>query len=348
MEPLIEMMQIKGNSEVTRQLWPNDEFADFENADSMTKFSGREKRKDNYVRYAVIKGTSFKKELGANPFKFGFVGGTDNHNSAMGDVDEDNYIGSHGPTDGTVEARRTEEVDGWIDARDSSPGSLTGVWAPKNTRSAIWDALAARETFVTSGPRIKVRMFAGSELPNNPDNAVTLVNDSYKKGAPMGSTLTNLMKAPTFTLYAEKDSRGANLDRIQIIKGWSDVKGEPKERIINAVWSGERQHDKNGKLPTVGNSVNLSKATYTNTLGASILMGSWTDTEFDPAQHAVYYARVLEIPTPRWTTYEAVRNNLPLLEDVPAVIQERAWTSPIWYNPIRSAKSNSVKENSHD
>ncbi len=331
MEPLIEMMQIKGNSEVTQQFWPNDEFANFENGDSMAKFSGREKKKDNYVRYAVIKGTQYQETLGANPFKFGFVGGTDNHNSGMGDVDEDNYIGSHGPVDGSVKARRTEAIDGWIDARDSSPGSLTGVWAPKNTRAAIWDSLAARETFATSGPRIKVRMFAGAGLPADPTDAKTLVNDGYAKGVPMGSTITALIKAPTFTVYAEKDSIGANLDRIQIIKGWVDARGESQERIVNVIWGGERKQDAEGKLSVVGNTVDLKTATYTNDIGASILMGSWTDEDFEHKQSAVYYARVLEIPTPRWTTYDAVRNNLSLLEDVPAVIQERAWTSPIWY-----------------
>ncbi|ARN73511.1 DUF3604 domain-containing protein [Oceanicoccus sagamiensis] len=331
MEPLIEMMQIKGNSEVTRQFWPNDEFANFENADSLANFSERVKRKDNYVRYAVIKGTHFQKTLGANPFKFGIVGGTDNHNSGMGDVDEDNYIGSHGPTDGTVDMRRTSDIDGWIRARESSPGALTGVWAPKNTRAEIWDALAARETFGTSGPRIRVRMFAGSDLPANPADAEVLVTEGYAKGVPMGSTLTALSKAPTFTVYAEKDSLSGNLDRLQIIKGWADDKGDTQEKIINVVWAGERQQDADGKLPAVGNTVDLKTATYTNDIGASMLMGSWTDNDFDPQQHAVYYARVLEIPTPRWSTYDAVRNKLPLLDDVPAIVQERAWTSPIWY-----------------
>ncbi len=333
MEPLIEMMQIKGNSEVTRQFWPNDEFADFENGDSMTKFSGREKAKNNYVRYAVIKGLDYQSTINANPFKFGFVGGTDNHNSGMGDVDEDNYIGSHGPVDGSVAERRSGDIDGWIAARDSSPGALTGVWAPKNTRAAIWDSLAARETFATSGPRIKIRLFAGAELAANPTDANALVIDGYAKGVPMGATLAASETAPTFTVYAQKDGPGANLDRVQIIKGWVEADGESQERIVDVVWSGDREVGSDGKLSTVGNSVDLATATYTNDIGVSDLIGSWTDDDFDPKQNAIYYARVLEIPTPRWTTYDAVRNEFPLLEDVPSTIQERAWSSPIWYTP---------------
>jgi hypothetical protein len=217
--------------------------------------------------------------------------------------------------------------------KDLNPGAITGVWAPKNTRTAIFDAMRSRETFATSGPRIKVRLFAGADLPAHPADANALVSDGYARGVPMGATLKALQKAPTFTVYAQKDGPGANLDRIQIIKGWVDAKGEPQERIIDVVWSGERKPAANGKLPPVGDTVDLKTATYANSIGATVLMGSWTDDKFDPAQAALYYARVLEIPTPRWSTYDAVRNGLPLLKDVPATIQERAWTSPIWYKP---------------
>lgn len=329
MEPLIEMMQIKGNSEVDRKFWPTDEFADFENADSMANFSGRVKAKDNYVRYAVVKGLEYQNELGANPFKFGFVGGTDNHNSGMGDTDEDNYIGSHGPADGTVEVRRTGDIDGWIAARDSSPGALTGVWATRNTRAAIWDALHSRETFATSGGRLKVRMFGGPGLPR-PADEKTMVEQGYKQGSPMGSTLTALPAAPSFTVWAAKDPEGANLDRIQIIKGWVDAKGTAQEKIVEVVWAGDRTAGTNGKLPPVGNTVDLKTARYTNSIGAPVLMGHWTDPDWKAGQVALYYARALEIPTPRWTTYDAVRNKLPLLDNVPATVQERAWGSPIW------------------
>ena len=247
---------------------------------------------------------------------------------------ENDYIGSHGPADGTLDARRTGEIDGWIKAKESSPGTIAAVWATRNTRAAIWDAMAARESFVTSGPRIKVRFFSGADLDASPTDARALVEQGYHGGVPMGGTITGLTKTPTFTVWASKDPDGANLDRIQIIKGWVDAKGEPQDRVIDVAWSGDRKPGKDGKLPSVGNTVDVKQATYTNAIGSVELMGSWTDPTFDPKQHALYYVRVLEIPTPRWTTYDAVRNNLPLLEDVPTTIQERAWTSPIWYAPL--------------
>lgn len=330
MEPLIEMMQIKANSEATKQFWPNDEFANFENGDSMAQFSGRIKAKENYVRYAVVKGTQYQRDLGANPFHFGFAGGTDNHNSGAGDTEEEGYIGSHGPADGSIEERRKGTIDGWIASNDSNPGALTGVWAVKNTRAAIWDAMAARESFATSGTRLRVRMFGGENLTAAGDEK-SLVASGYRDGVPMGGQLSGLSRAPTFTVWASKDPDGANLDRIQIIKGWVDAKGEPQEKIIDVVWAGQRKPGTNGKLPPVGNTVDLKTAAYSNSIGAPTLMGAWTDPDWKAEQNAVYYSRALEIPTPRWTTYDAVRNNLPLLADVPATVQERAWGSPIWY-----------------
>lgn len=332
-ERLIEMMQIKANSEVVASLWPADEFADFENGLSMADYSGRTFQKENFVRWAVTKGLAYQRDLGINPYQLGFIGGTDSHNGTPGDVAEDNYVGSHGGADNTPRQRREGEIPGWIKAKESNPGSLAGVWATKNTRGAIWDAMHARETFVTSGTRIKPRFFGGGGLATEPADPIELVEQGYKNGVPMGGSLKGLTASPNFTVHAMKDPDGANLDRIQIIKGWVDEHGEPQERIINVVWSGNRQLKADGNLPPVGNTVNLKTATYTNSIGGSQLMGSWTDDRFDPKQAAVYYVRVLEIPTPRWTTYDAVRNGLPLLEDVPATIQERAWTSPIWYTP---------------
>jgi hypothetical protein len=331
-EPLIEMMQIKANSEVNRKLWPADEFADFENGDSIQNYSDRTFEKENFVRWAAIKGLHYDKMLGVNPYKFGFVGGTDSHNGTPGDVAEANYVGSHGGADGPVKRRRDEDIAGWIMGRDSNPGALTGVWAQKNTRGAIFDAMKARETFATSGPRIKVRFFGAPGLATSSD-PVALVKEGYKQGVPMGGTLEDLGEAPTFTVHAMKDPVGANLDRIQIIKGWVDDEGEPQEKIVDVVWSGSRKQDADGKLPPVGNTVDVKTARYENSIGSAELIGSWTDTEFDPKQHALYYTRVLEIPTPRWSTYDAVRNDLPLLSDVPSSVQERAWTSPIWYSP---------------
>jgi hypothetical protein len=331
-ERLIEMMQIKGNSEVYRKFWPADEFADFENADSVGTFSGRVFRKDNFVRWSVIKGLDYQAKLGANPFQYGFTGGTDNHNGLPSDVAENDYVGSHGPADGTLKERRGGEIDGWIKGPDANPGSVAAVWATRNTRAAIWDAMAARESFVTSGPRIKVRVFAGADLAK-PTDAKSLVEQGYKAGVPMGGTLKALARAPTLTVWAAKDADGAYLDRIQIVKGWVNAKGEPQDKVYDVVWSGQRKPGANGKLPPVGNTVDVKTAKYTNDIGAAELFGSWTDPEFDPKKPALYYLRVLEIPTPRWTTYDAVRNNLPLLASVPATVQERAWTSPIWYTP---------------
>ena len=331
-EPLIEMMQIKGNSEVVASLWPDDEFADFENAESLATYSDRTFQKRNFVRWAITKGLVYETELGANPYKLGFIGGTDNHNGAPSDVDEATYNGSHGVADGTVGERRTGEIDGWVKGPEANPGSIAGVWAPRNTRGAIFDAMQARETFVTSGPRIKPRFFAGPALVAT-DDPVRMVLDGYANGVPMGGTLSGLDGAPSFTVQAMKDPMGANLDRIQIVKGWVDESGEPQERIIDVVWSDARVPGPDGRLQAVGSTVDPATATYTNDIGAAELIGHWTDDAFDLAAPALYYVRVIEIPTPRWTTYDAVRNGLPLPDGVPVSIQERAWTSPIWYTP---------------
>jgi hypothetical protein len=332
-EPLIEMMQIKGNSEVHRKFWASDEFADFENADSIQKYSDRIFNKRDFVREGLKLGVAFEQRLGVNPFKYGFIGGTDSHNGIPAAVAEDSFIGGHGPEDGSVEVRRTGGVGGWIDGKDLSIGSLAGVWATSNTRAAIWDAMKRRETFTTSGPRIKVRFFGGADLRDKIHNMEEFAALAYEHGVPMGGDLGPIGVAPTFMVHAMKDPDGANLDRIQIIKGWSNADGSLGEKIIDVSWSDGRIPDADGKLPPVGNTVDLSTALYKNSIGNGELIGSWIDDEFDPEQHAFYYARVLEIPTPRWTTYDAVRNGLPLLDDVPATIQERAWSSPIWYRP---------------
>ncbi len=332
-EPLIEMMQIKANSEVVASLWPADEFANFENGESLQVNNGRTFRRESFVRWAVTKGLAYERDLGANPYALGFVGGTDSHNGTPSDVVEDNYAGSHGGADNSVARRREGDITGWIAARESNPGAITGVWATKNTRAALWDAMRARETFATSGTRIRPRFFCGFGLTPNPADPLALVREGYAGGVPMGGSLTVGASALTCTVHASKDPDGANLDRIQIIKGWADAGGEPQESIIDVVWSGNRTPGPDGKLPPVGNTVDPGSATYTNDIGSAQLMGSWTDNDFDPAQHALYYARVLEIPTPRWTTYDAVRDGLPLLDNVPATVQERAWTSPVWYAP---------------
>lgn len=332
-EPLIEMMQIKGNSEVHRKFWPNDEFADFENGDSIQRYSDRSFQTENFVRWAVIKGLDYENKLGVNPYQMGFTGGSDTHNGTPADVVEDNYIGSHGPVDGSVQRRREAGIPDWILGKDTNPGSIAGVWAARNTRAAIWDAMQARESFVTSGTRIKPRFFCGEKLPVKPEDATALVEQGYAQGVPMGATLRGIKSAPTCSVYATKDPDAANLDRIQIIKGWAGADGSQHEKIIDVAWSGDRKPGANGKLPAVGNTVDVKTAQYTNTIGSAELLASWTDPDFDPSAPTLYYVRVLEIPTPRWTTYDAVHNNLPLLDDAPATIQERAWTSPIWVTP---------------
>jgi hypothetical protein len=335
-EPLIEMMQIKGNSEVHRTFWPNDEFADFENADSIQNYNARTFIKGNFVRDGIIKGLEVEQKLGANPFKYGFVGGTDNHNGTPGNTAEDNFMaGSHGAADGTVERRRSSEVGGWLKGTDLNPGALTSVWADSNTREAIWDGLHRKETYATSGTRITVRFFGGWDYPASIATQNGLAKAGYAGGVAMGGDLKTAPngKSPRFIVAARKDPDGANLDRIQIIKGWVDKAGETHEKIYDVVASGQRQPDANGKLPPVGNTVNLDKATYENSVGAPELSTVWADPDFSPSMRALYYVRVLEIPTPRWSTFDAVRSGGKIPEGVAATVQERAWTSPIWYTP---------------
>lgn len=334
-EPLIEIMQIKGASEVHRSFWAQDEFAGFENADSLAKYSGRTLDERNFVRWGLGRGLAFEQSLGTNPFRLGFAGGTDNHNGLPSDVEEYDWNGGHGPEDGSVERRRTAEVGGWADGQDLNPGSLTGVWATENSRGALWDAMMARETFATSGTRIQVRLFGGSELTADPKDPRAMAAEGYARGVPMGGTLVAGERPPTFTVYALKDPDGANLDRTQIIKCWVDAAGGQHEKIVDVAWSQGRERNESGALPLVGDTVDLEEATYENSIGSPQLIGSWTDPDFDPARHALYYARALEIPTPRWSTYDAVRAGLPLLPEVPATVQERAWSSPIWFAPSK-------------
>ncbi len=333
-EPLIEMMQVKGNSEVYLSFWAADEFSDFENADSIQDYSGRSFKKENFVRWGLGKGLAYEKSLGVNPYQYGIVGGTDNHNGTPGNVEESNFkAGSHGAADGSIDLRRTGEVGGWIKGKDLNPGALTGVWANQNTRQAIWDAMKARETFATSGPRIKVRLFGQLGPYTSNSDPKTLIEQGYAQGVPMGGTLKGDGRTPGFFVWAMADPNGANLDRIQIVKGWVDERGIPRDKVYDVVWSDDRKPGVDGKVPAVGNTVDLGRATYTNDIGAPQLIGTWIDPDFDAKQQALYYVRALQIPTPRWSTYDAVRNALPLLEDLPATVQERAWSSPIWYTP---------------
>lgn len=329
MEPLIEMMQVKGNSEVVPQFWQADEFADFENAESLQQFSGRTYQKQNFVRYGLDRGLKYHEELGMNPFKYGFVGGTDSHNGSPSNVAEDNYaVGSHGLADRTAENRSKNMLEGEMLIADTNPGAITGVWAEANTRADIWDAMAARETFATSGPRIRVRAFAGQGFLSSYKNFEAMIRDGYEKGVPMGSDYRG-STAPQLLLMAAKDPDGPNLDRIQVVKGWVE-NGLMKDRVYNAVASGDRLRE-DGTVEPIQAPVDMDTGAFNTEKGSPQLMGVWTDPDFDPEQHAYYYVRVLQLPTARWTLWDQVRKGVSYPDDVKLTVVERAWGSPIWY-----------------
>ena len=344
MEPLVEVTQIKGDGESHPFLSPNDEFADYETWDDAnldgTEIKKQEMLQYEYARSALKIGLQMEEKLGVNPFKFGMASGTDGH-TALTAVEENNFFGKHPGVE--PDPKRWEHVViksslddklttlGWQQAA----GGYTGVWATENTREAIFDAMIRKETYATTGPRMRVRLFGGWEFTDEDSQSRMPARIGYEKGVPMGGDLYEAPngKAPTFLVAAVKDPYSGNLDRIQIIKGWLDKKGETHEKVYDVVWSGDREPGKDGKLPAVGNTVDVKKATWTNTIGAPELITTWEDPDFDPQEKAFYYARVIEIPTPRWTAYEAKRYGVEMPEKVPMVTQERAYTSPIWYNP---------------
>ena len=334
-----EIVQTKGASETHPRLSPNDEFAGFESGFMHTLGSGGVVSKVDYsfVRQALINGVGFQEMLGANPYKLGIVGGSDSHNAAS--INEEfNYTGVHGNTDKTAEIRLTAPVTVAGEApRTFGTGGATGVWAPENTRTAIFDGIKSKETFGTSGPLIRVRFFGGWGFSDATMKADDWVAQGYGDGVPMGGDLPAMpdgAKAPTFMVWALKDPQSGHLDRIQVVKGYYGKDGQPWERIYDVAWSDGRTPDpQTGKVPAVGNTVDIPNATYTNTIGDAQLAAVWTDPDFDPSRHTVYYVRVIEIPTPRWSTYDAKKLGMEPLPDVPATIQERAWTSPIWYTP---------------
>jgi hypothetical protein len=343
-EPLTEIEQGKGQSDTHPKLSPNDEFANFELWESLIGYPAQANfMKGSYVRQAYGVGQEFFEKLGVNPFKYGLEGGTDYH-SGFSSTEENNYHGSHDKLD------PQEPIDcakALLTATTSVSGeppvviaaaSLTGVWAEKNTREAIFDALKRKECFGTSGNREQIRMFASWNYPTDLIKQADWVKAAYAGGVPMGADLpanTSNAKRPIFIVQALKDPNMANLDRIQIIKV-TTRNGKSSERIYEVAWAGDRKPDaKTGKLPLIGNTVDLKTATYSNTIGSASLIGTWTDPDFDPEAEATYYARVLEIPTPRWSTILSVKDNLPLNAKVQPSIVERAWTSPIWYTPVR-------------
>lgn len=328
-EPLVEVTQVKGTSETHPALSPNDEFADFELLEfyvatntPVTNFKG------SYVRDAYRTGLEFQDKEGFNPYRFGLVGASDSHTCIV-PIEENNFSGKVGTRDGSPERRLAG-----VKFRHFSASGLAGVWAEANTRGAIHDALARKETWGTTGPRIKVRFFGGFHMDGVKPGAEGWVEAAYANGVSMGGVLkgAGVEGPPTFAVWAIKDPESANLDRIQIVKGWAED-GESHERVYDAVWSGSRVKDPaTGKVPAVGNTVNLETLEYSNTIGAVELKGTWTDPYFRSSQNAFYYVRVLEIPTPRWSLFDAKELGIPSPPDLEKTIQERAYTSPIWYD----------------
>src|SRR5271165_6849255 len=348
-ERLVEIKQIKGASETHPLLSPNDEFANYELSSGLLGLPATVGRIDriqgSYGRQALKDGITMQDVRGYNPYKFGMAGGSDSHNTGS-PYRHDNFYGGHAQIDGTVDRRMAGVLAfGTLDVRLENPGGLTGVWAEENTRASLFDAMYRKETFGVSGPHIKVRFFGGWNYNKDSLKAKDWVHQSYANGVPMGGDLPAMPQggkgtAPTFVLWAVKDPSSANLDRIQIVKGWTK-NGQSFEKIFDVVWSGDRKPDKwSGRVPAIQSTVDLEKATYTNTVGSTELKTVWTDPEFDSSLHAFYYARVLEIPTPRWTLIQAVKAGLTPPDVVPFTGQERAWSSPIWYTPSADARKN--------
>jgi hypothetical protein len=345
-EPVYEVTQIKGDGEAHPSLSPTDEFADFETWDNGS-FGPQPKSKDmlprEYAREALKRGLAYEAKLGFNPFRLGMIGSTDSHTS-LATAEEDNFFGKVSVLEPSADPTRfNEPITGRFASderqrqihRMASAGGLAAVWAKENTREALWDAFARKEVYATTGTRLRVRVFAGYEFTAQDLDRSDFARHGYEKGVPMGGDLKNAPagKAPTLVIAAQRDPDGANLDRIQVVKGWLDAGGQTHEQVYDVAWSGQRKPKADGKLPAVGNTVNVQEATFDNTIGAPYLTARWKDPKFDPGQRAFYYVRVLEIPTPRWTTYDAKFFKIALPKDVPASIQERAYTSPIWYSP---------------
>ena len=296
-----------------------------------------------YAREALKRGLAYEVRLGVNPFKFGMIGSTDSHTS-LATTEEDNFFGKVVILEPSADPIRFEEVitgrpapkGHQIYARQSAASGLAAVWARENTREALWDAMARKEVYATTGTRIRVRVFAGWDFVKSDLDRSDFAKHGYDNGVPMGGDLKAAAsgKSPIFLIRAIRDVDGANLDRVQIIKGWLDKDGKTQEIIYDLACSdGRRINDQNRCDKPVGNTVNAEEATYTNAIGAPALEAYWKDPDFDASQRAFYYVRVLEIPTPRWTTYDSKFFKVKRPEDVPASIQERAYTSPIWYTP---------------
>ena len=341
LEPLIEATQGKGDGEAHPFLSPNDEFASYERWDRGNLDLSEDKKPEmlqfEYARSALKTGLALEKDLGTNPYKFGMIGSTDAH-TGLAAVEEDNFFGKV-PHAEPSPKRATHPVAKFGDKAymgwEMVSSGYAAVWATENTREAIWDAMMRKETYATTGSRMGVRFFGGWEFEEKDAQSRLPARTGYAKGVPMGGDLATAPKdkSPTFLVAALKDPLGANLDRYQIIKGWLDTKGDTHEKIYDVAWSGDRKLGTDGKLPSVGNTVDIVNATWTNTIGAPELIAVWKDPDFDPSLRAFYYGRVIEIPTPRWTAYDAKYFGVTMPKEVPMTTTERAYTSPIWYTP---------------
>jgi hypothetical protein len=360
-EPIVEMTQIKGDSETHPNLSPTDEFADYETYEHLIAAEGAEAQyafsdaflgelseKDreyiesqpervvqvgDYARTALLRGLAVEARIGANPYKFGMIGSTDSH-TAMASAEENNFHGKMA-LDSTPENKSQDIIPG-TPGWEMGAAGLVAVWAEENSRESLFDAMRRKEVYATTGPRIKLRFFGGWEFSESDLAEAGGAAAGYAKGVPMGGDLTGAPegKTPTFLVTAMKDPVDANLDRIQIVKGWLDAEGLPQEKVFDVASSDGRQPDASGKLPPVGNTVDIATGAYNNSIGDVQLTAAWTDPEFDPAHAAFYYVRVIQIPTPRHTLYDAIALGIdPAETGQPATIQERAYTSPIWYTP---------------
>ena len=336
-EPVVEVTQIKGDSETRSDFSPEDEFADFENYDYYIQVGQKNDYKASaadYIRPALKRGLSIGQQVGVNPYKFGLIGSTDAH-TGLSTSEEGNFWGKMA-SDSTPETKERLGAklrsNGW----NMSASGIAAVWAEENTREAIYAAFKRKEVYATSGPRLRVQMFAGWDFPEGAESSESFSAIGSQFGVPMGGDLTtgdNDGKAPVFLLRAVKDPLGANLDRLQVVKGWIDSAGQQQEKVYNVAWSDDRQLDASGNLSPVGNTVDLSSGRYDNSIGQPEFSLRWTDPDFGPQQSAFYYVRVLQIPTPR----NGLLDSLALELDEPPrgakTIQERAYSSPIWYQP---------------
>lgn len=339
-EPVMEVTQMKGTSEVHPELSPNDEFAEFEVRRKLLGGAPTPSNKADYARSAMLRGLEMEQTIGVNPYKFGMIGASDSH-TGLSSVEETDYWGKL-VVDSLPQDRYKPAAPVIFPAWEMSAGGIAGVWATANTREAIAAAFTRKEVYATTGPRIALRVFGGFSFVPADANARDVATPGYSKGIPMGGDLSNAPKgkAPSLLIHAVKDPISGNLDRVQVIKGWLDAAGQTHEHIYDVVWSGNRKIDSKGKLPAVGNTVDVKSAKYTNTIGAAQLATVWTDPDFNPAQRAFYYVRVIEIPTPRHSLYDAVALGIDVKDTgQPATIQERAYSSPIWYTPPASQAS---------